>query len=383
MEPLGSIGSKKTEESYTCNCCDFITFDKNDYNKHFKTKKHKNNLSEVDGSKKTEKNWKKYTCNCCDFITFDKNDFMRHNNTKKHKNNLSEVNGSRLSSQKTEKNEKNRRTYQCEICNKIYANSGGLWKHKQKCSVKLDGQNSITDTTPGNNHDVKNSIHESSITESNPDLVVMLMKELRDYKDLVTTQNNTIVELSKNIGNGGGNNTMNHSHNHTNSHNKTFNLQFFLNETCKDAMNITDFVSSLKLTLQDLEKVGELGYAEGISRVFVKGLNDLDVTKRPIHCSDLKREVIHIKDQDKWEKDDNKERLTKAIKDVSTKNLMLMSDWQKENPGCTEYNHGKNDTYLKIMSNSVGPLDEQGEKKDINRIMRTVAKTTIIDRENT
>ena len=201
-----------------------------------------------------------------------------------------------------------------------------------------------------------------------PELVTMLMKQLQDC-------HTHIVEISKNGG-------TNHSHNttHNNSHNKTFNLQFFLNETCKDAMNITDFVNSLKITLNDLEKVGELGYSEGISRMFVKGLNDLDVTKRPIHCSDSKREILHIKDQDKWEKDDNKEILTKAIKDVSTKNLMLMSNWQKENPGCTEYNHRKNDMYLKLMSNSVGPLDKQGEKKEFGKIMRTVAKNTIIDK---
>ena len=122
-----------------------------------------------------------------------------------------------------------------------------------------------------------------------------------------------VIELSKN----GGNN----SHNtitHTNSHNKTFNLQFFLNETCKDAMNIQDFIKSLQLNIQDLESVGELGYAEGISRMFVKGLNELEVTKRPIHCSDLKREVIHIKDKDVWEKDtSNQDKLKKAIKDLS------------------------------------------------------------------
>ena len=174
---------------------------------------------------------------------------------------------------------------------------------------------------------------------------------------------------------------MSHSHNHTNSHNKTFNLQFFLNETCKDAMNITEFVNSLKLTLHDLEQVGELGYAEGISRAFIKGLSDLEVTKRPIHCSDLKREIIHIIDQDKWERDNpNQDKLKKAIKDLSNKNIMLLDDWRKENPGCTEYAHRKNDIYLKMMVESMGPADNNAEKKDFGKIIKKIAKSTIIDK---
>ena len=203
----------------------------------------------------------------------------------------------------------------------------------------------------------------------------MLVKQNQEFKDLIISQNKQIIELSNQKG-------MNNCHNTTNSHNKTFNLQFFLNETCKDAMNITDFVNSLKLTLQDLEQVGELGYAEGISRMFVKGLNDLEVTKRPIHCSDLKREVLHIKDKDAWEKDENKDRLKKAIKDLSNKNFMLMDDWQKENPGCKEYNNHKNDIYLKMMIESLGPADASAEKRDFGKIIRTIAKNTIIDREN-
>ena len=148
-------------------------------------------------------------------------------------------------------------------------------------------------------------------------------------------------------------------------------------------MNITDFVNSLKLTLQDLEQVGELGYAEGISRMFVKGLNDLEVTKRPIHCSDLKRETLHIKDKDKWEKDNPaQDRLKKAIKDLSNKNIMLLDDWQKENPGCKEYDNRKNDIYLKMMVESLGPANDIAEKRDFGKIIRTIAKNTIIDRVN-
>jgi hypothetical protein len=188
-----------------------------------------------------------------------------------------------------------------------------------------------------------------------------------------------VIELSKNGSTTNSHNTITH----TNSHNKTFNLQFFLNETCKDAMNITDFVKSLHLNIQDLENVGELGYAEGISRMFVKGLNELEVTKRPIHCSDLKREVIHIKDKDVWEKDTtNQDRLKKAIKDLSNKNIMLFDDWQRQNPGYDQYDSKKNDIYLKMMVQAMGPADDVAERRDFGKIIRTIAKTTIIDKKH-
>ena len=115
--------------------------------------------------------------------------------------------------------------------------------------------------------------------------------------------------------------------------------------------------------------------------MFVRGLNDLEVTKRPIHCSDIKREILHIKDKDKWEKDANRDKLTKAIKDLSNKNIMLLDDWQKENPGCKEYNNRKNDIYLKLMVESMGPADDSAEKRDFGKIIRTIAKSTIIDRD--
>ena len=184
----------------------------------------------------------------------------------------------------------------------------------------------------------------------------------------------TVIES----GNLGGNNT-NHSHNTTNSHNKTFNLNFYLNETCKDAMNLQDFIKTLQLNLSDLERVGELGYTEGISRMFIKGLNDLDETRRPIHCSDLKREVIHIKDNDVWEQDnENRDKLRKAINDISNKNIMLLDDWRQENPGFDQYDSKKNDLYLKLLVNTMGPDSPDATDKAFRKIIRKVASNTII-----
>ena len=179
------------------------------------------------------------------------------------------------------------------------------------------------------------------------------------------------------------NNTINQTNsNNNNSHNKTFNLQFFLNETCKDAMNMKDFIKSLELSLPELEKMGEIGFAEGMSRVFVNRLNSLDITKRPIHCSDVKREIIHIKDDNKWEMDNaNLDRLRKIIKQLTIKNILKVDDWKKANQGCTEYKSSKNAQYLKINMEAIGPVDEAEVKRDFGKIIRRVAETTAIDKK--
>ena len=362
----------------------------------------------------TLKNAKKrqvFRCEICYFKCFKYSDYERHLATQKHKlsvnGNALDENGNKMETLETQKNA--RRTYKCG-CGKTYTTRAGLWKHKnaQKNAenagkmpnpICLDFDVSEEEETP-NPVVIADPVVEN-VRNRTPD--IYLQQEL-DYKDKIIEMQNQMLtkqedminkqeDMMKNIkevvvpamevakASQVNNNINTNNNNHTNSHNKTFNLQFFLNDTCKDAMNITDFVNSLKLTLQDLEHVGEAGYAEGISRVLIKGLNDLDVNKRPIHCSDIKREVIHIKDQDKWDRDtSNQDRLKKAIKDVSTRNIMLLDDWRKENPGCTHYNNNRNDMYLKMQIESLGPVDSVAEKKDFGKIIKSIAKTTIIDK---
>ena len=312
---------------------------------------------EVLGSIGSQEKSQKYCCEIFDYNTSNKFDFNKHNKTDKHKIAILEVNRSRLSSQNRKKSQKIATPYKCKKCDKSYTNSGGLWKHNQKCGLNTGVQNHIIDPTSDNTGIDKDRI------------ILDLISDNRKLAERV-------VELSKNAGNNG---TINNNNNNG-TINNNFNLNVFLNETCKDAMNITDFIQSIKLQLQDFEKVGELGYAEGISRMFINGLNQLDVTKRPIHCSDLKRETLHIKDKDKWEKDVDKSRVTRAIKDLSNKNFMLMDDWQRENPGCKEYNNRKNDLYLKMMVESLGPVDVIAENRAHGKIIRKIAKNTIIDK---
>jgi hypothetical protein len=197
------------------------------------------------------------------------------------------------------------------------------------------------------------------------------MKENTELKHM-------IIDVCKNISNTQNNN----SFNHTNSHNKTFNLQFFLNETCKDAMNIMDFVETVKLKLSDLEKVGEIGYVDGISNIIVENLNALDETKRPVHCTDTKREVLYIKDDNKWEKEDeDKNKLRKVIKKIAYKNQRLLPEFKKEHPDCGKYHSKYSDQYNKLIVESMGGSGNNDIEKE-DKIIKKIAKEVTINKSN-
>jgi hypothetical protein len=245
-------------------------------------------------------------------------------------------------------------------CGKSYSTSSNLGKHKKKCTQKKE-------TDDASKMDIY-------------DLVKYLMKENSELKNMLFEQNNKIIDHSNKIIENGVNNTntnTNHSHNTTNSHNKAFNLQFFLNETCKNAMNITDFVDSIKLQLSDLMDVGELGYVEGISNIIVKNLNALDETERPIHCTDKKRETIYIKDQNKWEKDDeDKKNLRKVIRRVAYKNQNMFPKFKETYPDYNDSASKYSDQYSKIVIESLD--DSNKEKQD--KIIKKIAKEVLIEK---
>ena len=192
---------------------------------------------------------------------------------------------------------------------------------------------------------------------------------------------NKIIEIAKNTSQI-TNNTNNT--NNTNSHNTTnnaFNLNFFLNETCKDAMNISEFVSSIKINLEDLEHTGRQGYIEGISKIIINNLNNLEQCFRPLHCSDQKREVLYIKDNNEWVKEANeKPILTKAIKTIANENIKQIKNWKDKYPDCTNSNSKKNDLYLKIVSNSMSGLTKEECDKNLNKIISNVVKQSVIQK---
>ena len=316
---------------------------------------------------KFQKSSNNYSCEFCDYNTSRLSQYNRHILTSKH---LILTNTNEMEPKSSNTN------YTCD-CGKQYMHASSLWNHKQKCVTHTPTQ--IEDPTPS---------HDDIQVPTN--LIFELIKQNQEFKQLLVDQNKQLyekheenIDLQKQLldvvkdGKTINNNTISN-----NSHNKTFNLNFFLNETCKDAMNMKDFIKSLELSLPELEKMGELGFAEGMSRVFVNRLNSLDITKRPIHCSDVKREIIHIKDDNKWERDNaNLDRLRKIIKQLTHKNILRVDDWKKANQGCTEYNSRKNDQYLRINMEAIGPVDEAEVKRDFGKIIRRVAESTAIDKK--
>jgi len=297
----------------------------------------------------------KYTCYNCNIITNNKKDYEKHILTGKHKNSClvnTELTKNPQISQSLSQN-----TFICEFCEKIYKSRVGLWKHKKMC-------NNLSNQSECQN---QNSI----ITK---DLIMELMKDNKEMKQIILDQNNTINNLVKN-----GIITNNTSINN-NSFSNTFNLQFFLNETCKDAMNITDFVDSLNLQLSDLEDVGKLGYIEGISSIIIKNLKSLDETKRPLHCTDKKRETIYIKDQGQWKKeDDNKTRLRNSIRKIAHKNIRLITQFREKYPEYRNSDSIVSDKYNKMVIEAMGGHGDNTLEKE-EKIMKNIAKNIVINK---
>ena len=278
-----------------------------------------------------------FYCDICDYKTSHKGHFKEHLNSSKHcKRKHIETNGNQIDDD-TKQN-------CCKNCNKIFKTRSGLWKHNKVC-IKFETNN-------------------VSYDNKNDALIEYLMKENKEIKEM-------ILEIVKN-----GITNTNNSHNttNTNSHNKAFNLNFFLNETCKNAMNITDFIDSIKLQLSDLMEVGELGYVDGISKIIVKNLNNLDETIRPIHCTDKKRETMYIKDGGEWNKEDEKRsRLKKVINKIADKNIRLLPEFREKYPDYKDSSSKISDKYDKMV---IEIMDTDEDKKE--KIIHNISKATII-----
>jgi len=294
---------------------------------------------------------KKFYCEICDYKCSKKYNWDKHLLTAKH---MKVTEGDKLVAKSGILSEP--ANYCCENCNKTYNSRNGLWKHQKTCVAEKE---------------------EDIIGLK--EIMKYLMKENSEMKTMMMEQQNMVLEVVKNGVTNNSNNTTNNT-THTNSHNKAFNLQFFLNETCKEAMNIGEFVDSLKIQLSDLERVGEKGYIEGITSIIVKNLKELDVTKRPVHCTDKKRETIYIKDNDKWEKDEDKSQMHKLIKKVVSKNIKMFPKYKEVHPDCMSYHSKFGDQYHKIVYESMGGKgDDDFEKNE--KIIKNVLKQVIINKE--
>jgi hypothetical protein len=293
----------------------------------------------------------KFFCESCDYKTSRKSSFDNHILSAKHKKHTNmtilETSGNNFMQELCISK------YSCKNCSKEFKNRSGLWKHNKVCGFYKTIENET----------------ENNTTTDKDELINYLMKDNQELKNLV-------LEVIKN---GTTNNT---NINHVNSHNKTFNLQFFLNETCKNAMNINEFVDSLQLQISDLENVGEVGYIEGISSIIIKKLNTLDVTERPIHCTDKKRETMYVKDQDKWEKEDEKRlKMHKLVRKVANKNINLISEFQKLHPEWKKCSSKYADQHNKIVIESMGGKGDNDYEKE-EKIIKKIAKEVFVDKAN-
>ena len=305
---------------------------------------------------KNAKNAKKFYCEKCTFICSKKSNYDKHLMTPKHKNT------DKILTNTDVKNASVTNVFICE-CGNNYKHRQSLFNHKKKCHLLII-----------------NKLDNIDMTDSN--ILVQLIKQNDEFKNLLLEQSkamieqgNTIMELSKNSSN------TNISNNHIISNNKTFNLQFFLNETCKNALNIDDFVSSIKVSLSELENTGRRGYIEGISSIIINKLNNLSHCDRPLHCSDHKRETMYIKNDNQWIKETEENPILKrAIKTIANENIKQINTWRQQNPDCTDSDSKKNNFYLKMVINSMSGSTKEESDKNYEKIISNVAKQVTIDK---
>jgi len=361
----------KTSSDFCCEKCNYITNKKNNYNRHLISTRHskstavnqnmlktssENNNEEPDCLNDDKNNYidnllesktqnqpsllkicSTFCCKTCCYITSKKSSYDAHLISTKHNKIMSNQ-------------------FICDVCLKKYKDKSGLWRHKKKC-LPLEVINK-------NTTEINNDLF-------NKELILMLVK-----------QNTETLEILKNGTNSNNNSNNNINNNNNNNNNKTFNLQFFLNETCKDAMNINEFVENITIQLSDLIKVGELGYVDGISNIITSSLKSLDVTQRPIHCTDKKREVLYVKEEDKWEKEnDEKTKIRKVIKTVAHKNINALPQFNEKYPDCKQGHSQYSDQYNKIIIETMGGFGENNIEKE-NNIIKNISKNVIVDKEN-
>ena len=301
----------------------------------------------------------KFVCNICDFKSSNKKDYNKHILTKKHSKLINNIDDKTIIS----------KPFCCNICSKLYNSRTGLWKHKKICKE----QQIILNTQE----------EETDITATDAKLVFELLKQNNEFKELIMNQTNQmmtqIMELAKN--NSTTNNIVNGNVNN-NTQNTQFNIQMYLNETCKNAMTIDEFLDYLQPTLEELEDTARLGYVEGITRIIMRGLKDLEEELRPFHCSDLKRESLFVKNPDgEWEKEtDEKPLMLKFVKAVARKNFNNVNEWRKLHPNCRYHDSKSNDMFNQIMLNSTSGRTEEEQMASYKKIIKNIVKESVIDK---
>ncbi len=289
-----------------------------------------------------------YTCENCNYSTPYNTHYYKHMHSRKHFNCINNLN-----------------KFICEHCNKEYKDKSGLWRHNRKQHPE-----------DVNNYEIENT----SLSELNPTIIFELIKQNASFQNLLLEQSKMMMSMAQNSM--VQNNTCINNNSNNNSNNKTFNLQFFLNEQCKDAMTLQDFVNSLKIGVEDLEATGRLGFVEGISNIIVNGLNKLDIYKRPIHCTDLKREVMYVKIFKGWEKDaDGKPIVAKTVRSVIDKNFSNLKAWQELNPQYDKIETKTHENYMNILCQCFPGSSIEDCDINMDKVIKNIAKKTVINKQ--
>ena len=354
---------QKSRPTFFCKYCHYYAYKLSDYTKHESTRKHLKNSLEINGNQNVSAY---YDCSYCKYNTCIKSNYDKHLLSEKHKKNVS--------------GEHKDPKHICSQCNKEYLNNSGLWKHKKNCVVINDTKENLQNTfTPNLIIEIlrENKEIQNVLIEQNKELQNKLLQKESELQNKLLEQNaqhhKQIIELTSKqmiVNNTNSNNTQN---NH-------FNVQVFLNDTCKDAINIDQFIKDIQISISDLENVGNQGYVQGISDIIIKNLRTLELTKRPMHCTDIKRETIYIKDADKWEKDsDGKPKLKNAISRVAKKNLAKFQDWYDIHPEATVLDTNDYEMSHKLIRQSFGDGDLDVLQ---NKVVKQLSKETYVDKSS-
>ena len=326
-----------------------------------------------------------YYCEICNFNSSKKSNYDIHLTTAKHTKILNGDNNQSVKCPTCE----SVNCHKCQ-CGKCFKHRQGLSRHRNNCNYNSSQESKMKEVTD-NDDKLSNTIimlvkqnqelvkenqefKQLMIDQNQTDLIFDLVKENQEFKQLLIDQNKQMMKMAGNMGNNTVNNT-----NNVNSHNK-FNLNVFLNEDCKNAMSLTDFVNSMNLTIEDFIQTGELGFVDGISKVMVERINNMELHDRPVHCTDLKRETVYVKDQDKWEKDEEKVRLRKAVNNVAKDNKSLTSEWMEATPDVNTSGTANYENFFKYSQSALGGMGTDKNKAFEDKIMKNIMKETTIDR---
>ena len=311
----------------------------------------------------TKKSLKKslvFVCTVCDYTTSKKSDFDKHLSTRKHDDMVT------METVETKKSQKVAQHNMCNKCKKVYNTRSGLWKHMKICDYITNV--SVLSSEGYEKEESSVKIDNSYNIQNKDDLLLKLIKDNDEMMKIIKGQQEQINSIIPKIGNTTNNNTTNN-----------FNLNVFLNEHCKDALNISDFIDSLKITLEDLLFSKTNGISRGITDVMIKGLKELDIHKRPIHCTDIKRDIMYIKDEDKWLKDDNHDMMKNTIVKIADKERTALQQWAIDNPDWMETER-KQIEYLTMMRSICEPIENYNNYE--RKIIKNLGKEILIDKKN-